>query len=78
MVVPFLRAEDREERTNLQRKADAFCSQVSEVPMRQPSQDARSQLGLPVWSSGGRAGYPIPIDADRYVVHLLIPWWLRR
>lgn len=73
MVVPFLRAEDREERTNLQRKRRILFHKFLEVPMRQPSQDTRSQLGLPVWSSGGRAGYPIPIDADRYVVHLLIP-----
>lgn len=78
MVVPFLRAEDRR-KNKLAEKDDAFLfHKFLEVPMRQPSQDARVNWDCLSGVQEAGAGYPIPIDADRYVVHLLIPWWLRR
>lgn len=80
MVVPFLRAEDREERDKLAEKTTHSVPQVSRGSYETTKSRRQKSTGIACHPLEFReqGGYPIPIDADRYVVHLLIPWWLRQ
>lgn len=55
IAVPFLRAKDQRRKNKSAKKGMYSVLQV-EVPMRQSSQDVGRQLGVLIWSAGGKLG----------------------